>query len=251
VRVDDKLRVVDAGDVRGLVRKYLREYADCSGSVLYSGLDTLTAADFYFIGLNPGDSSGEDRLIDHTIHPANWSAYTCQCWQRGCNEDDCAHKSGGKVLERYATRHQRRVQQLARSLGQSPEQIFATNCIFVRSPSTRELMKDAESRKKAYELWNCCWPVHAKFLSEVKPKLVVCLGNGTEFTSFGLLHRKSNTPEILESGSTFRDGRYFKAQFNLGFDEPWIYGVPHPSWHQPPANFGDRSSPPFSSCQRS
>jgi uracil-DNA glycosylase len=120
--------------------------------------------------------------------------------------------------------HQRRVRQIAEMLGLNIRDVFATNAVFLRSIVAEHI--------PIPELFDECWPVHQRFLSIVKPSLVLCLGNG-DGSSFCLLRTKAIAlPPVTEIGAGFRDGRFYDATFRVNDGTTLgcrVLGLPHPS----------------------
>lgn len=86
------------------------------GQILYSGIDTLTPGDFYFIGFNPVADGTNEPLRGIRLHHRNWSAYTCQCWM-------CKGKCDPKICPKTSkAKHQRNVQHIMAELGVKPEE---------------------------------------------------------------------------------------------------------------------------------
>src|SRR5579871_5616125 len=102
------------------------------GQILYSGIDTLRPAEFYFVGFNPAEDDSNLPLRSVPLNRRRWSAYTQQCWYHPhCDPTVCPD---------FKMRpHQRRVQGIMRELGLQPEETFATNLIFVESRSAKEI----------------------------------------------------------------------------------------------------------------
>lgn len=135
-----------------------------SGSVFYSGrLAFSSPAPFYVLGANPGgdpDDQNESVIADHIDWvlreaPNSWSSYRDQSWK-------------GRAPGTHGM--QPRMLHLFSELGVDPGRVPASNLQFVRS--TRE----AEISSEADELADGCWQFHEAVLSELKPPMVLCLG---------------------------------------------------------------------------
>lgn len=144
----------------------LAPIADRSGGVLYSGRSTLVRGNLYVMGLNPGGrtegAGAENGTIGESLRntPEVWSSYA-----------DEAYGQGGKP-----SLLQTRIRTVFEALGADPRQTFATNAVFTRSRNAAEL---ADANDGAWDLWwKHCWPVHQLFLHVVRPRVIVCLGNG-------------------------------------------------------------------------
>lgn len=226
---------MDQVELNRLLKQELGDDADQHGWVPYSGLDTLKQGTYYFMGYNPRTDPANKPLLETTNNARDWSAYTQQCWNKSCQPPPpCQHMD---AVGRLKTRedHQNRVVELADLLGTIPERIFSANAIFVESPEAKDL-KDAD------RLWQKCWRVHQKFLALVRPKWIICLGNGEEFSSFQLMKQRAAAPVQNVSNPCdpdrprdprdYRMGKLFHAFFDIGDTSPLnvkVLGVPHPS----------------------
>lgn len=192
----------------GLLNLHLGDLAQLPGGTLYSGWSALTKGDVYLMGLNPGGSNAPSVLTNTLKNPDVGSAYF---------DDDWGNK-----------RHQVRVRDLVENgFGRRMEDTFSANALFVQTRTDDEIADP-------WSLWEKCWPIHQFFLSIVKPKLIVCLGNGDSLSSFRLIREKTTKPatpyEML--GPNFRYGKLVNATLALGDSPPLactILGIPHPS----------------------
>ena len=236
-------------ELNQLLKEMLREDACWRGWVPYSGLDTLKQGDYYFMGYNPGEGWDNGPLLETTNNLKDWSAYTQQCWRccrtrckhaplgecySPCRHSPCEHmECSGRLREDKRKRHQNNVIKLMRLLGREPERIFSANAIFIESSKAKDL-QDAD------RLWQKCWRVHQKFLALVRPKWVVCLGNGEELSSFQLMKQMATKPvqKVLNPCNPdcpphYRTGKLLHASFDLGDAFPLndvnLLGVPHPT----------------------
>jgi hypothetical protein len=107
-------------------------------------------------------------------------------------------------------------------LGLKPEETFATNLIFVESQNAKEIYDPV--------LFEACWRVQKKMLAEVRPKYIVCLGNGESLSAFSLVRRKADS-RVKETGC--QQFKSFVGGFHLdgGLDlTAKVIGVRHPSY---------------------
>jgi hypothetical protein len=225
-----------ADEIRAWVQQNLVEgLADKSGSVLYSGIDTLRPGPFYLMGLNPGGAPAEGTSsIASSIHERRaWSAYTQDCWITGCDEQaPCSHIARGQRAP-----HQERVRTLVAALGVEPETIFATNAIFARSKDEASLKSQVEGMG-SWDWWGRCWPVHQQFLREIRPRWIITLGKGYGTSAFSFLMHvaKVKRARVRAFGDdSERDGRWFVADLPLddGTMLPVrVLGMPHPSYYE-------------------
>jgi len=135
-----------------------------SGSVFYSGRTAFsTPSPLYILGLNPGGSperQATETLACHTNkvlkkEAAAWSAYRDESW-RG--------KPPGTA------KLQRRVLYLLRQLNLEPQNVPASNVVFVRSARGKDI-KDCFR-----ELAELCWPFHQAVIEGLGVRVVLCLG---------------------------------------------------------------------------
>ncbi len=80
-----------------------------NGQLLYSGIETLSPGDFYFVGFNPAKDGTNPCLDNAPLHMHDWSAYTKQCWECADCPPDCPHI--GKPF------HQKNVKNIMSELG--------------------------------------------------------------------------------------------------------------------------------------
>ena len=137
-----------------------------SGAVFFSGRDAFSGLkDLYVLGLNPGGNPYErldDTISKHTyevLHKkrVRWSEYTCESW--------APDKEPGKG------RFQQNVIHLIQNLGYDPRDVPASNVIFLRSRGMKTLEPGDADR-----LFDDCWPLHREVISNVQPRLIVCVG---------------------------------------------------------------------------
>ena len=141
-----------------------------SGSILYSGHESIRQHDVYFMGLNPGGEGGMSigcRLKEVLSQDQN--AFMDEDWSNNAR----SYKPGEAPL-------QRRVRWLFEHLGFDPRTVPSTNLIFYRS-------RDASGVSSAQA--DECWPVHDALLSIVKPHLILVHGNSS-FSPYAYLHSK-------------------------------------------------------------
>ena len=189
------------------------------GQILYSGMDTMRPARFYFVGFNPAKDDSNLSLRNVPLNRKCWSAYTQQCWYHAnCDQIICPD---------FTMRpHQRRVQSIMRELRVQPEQTFATNLIFVESYSAKEIYDPA--------LFDACWRVHKKMLAVVRPQFIICLGNGERLSAFSLVRSKAD--RSVEEGKHQKFKRFlgvFAMDDGLELTIT-VVGVRHPSYPMSP-----------------
>ena len=210
-------QIFTVDEIRNRVSKELGEFAGLSGSVMYSGIDTLCQGDIYLMGLNPGGDPGVIpqtalQTIDSVfkVRP-DFSAYLDEDWRGGLGQHQ----------------HQKRVVDICSLLGVDVRTVFSANAVFVRPGDAATLAENLGNRTR--EVIDCCLRVHDFFLAIVRPKIVVCLGNGEGASSFAILRNYLGSPESHLVGKTFRDGKYCDASPSWGRGGCRIIGAPHPS----------------------
>jgi hypothetical protein len=204
---------------------------DERGQILYCGIDLLSPKaeenkpkhSFYFVGFNPRKDGTNPVLRDVPEGRRKWSAYTQQCWT--CGLDSRCVKHGRKI-------HQTRVLQIMCELNLKPEKTFATNLTFVESNGAADIYSE--------DLFNRCWTLHKKMLSEVRPDYIICLGNdGAKTKSAFSLLRKNKATKITDAepaGTSSGTFKKFTGTFELedGSRELTVIGVRHPSYQVNP-----------------
>jgi hypothetical protein len=227
--------------LRDLVRRHLDEgYRSEPGTLLYSGLDTLRPGDFYLMGLNPGGKPKEapTPIIDTLSDRAGWSAYTMDCWNDGCGKPcACEHlDADGRLKPEFMRPHQKRVAALIELLDLAPERIFSTNAVFLRSEGANSPPGPDRSWQRC---WRRCWNVHREFLGIVRPRWILCLGNGEALSAYRFI-RNISTPltESVPCGPhAYLNGKHFRARIDLSDPDAGrtdtlevnVLGLPHPS----------------------
>jgi len=194
-----------------------------NGQILYSGIDTLRRGDFYFTGFNPAADGTNPRLCEVPLDRQHWSAYTQQCWKHADCDPECDDIGNAQL--------QKRVQGVMSELRLNPEQTFATNLIFVESRTAEEIYDEV--------LFEACWSVHKKMLAEIKPKYIVCLGNGEMLSAFSLVRRKAEKTE-----SEARKDKFKSFVGTLHLDDGYrltarVIGVRHPARPMNPTGLRD------------
>ena len=204
----------------------------CKYSVFYTNpLKTLRAGDLYFLGLNPGGDSSKE--YDDESSPGyseeekrkNWCEYTDAIWQ----------ENGKK------TNLQRRVPEvLGFILGELDEKqvikdVFSTNMYFFRSPKGGVL--------ESYGEGGDCLKYHKTFLEIVKPKIIICCGNGEDLSAYSILRRRAVEENLCIAISSEEKKRtynkvfflkwFFLAETSWGRSKTLVLGIPHLSRFSP------------------
>ena len=127
-----------------------------SGSVIYSGDETLTKGNNYFLGTNPGGNAGkpygEDSILNQLLNSGSENEYFEGDWGN--------------------PQHQTNIKYMFEILNIDLWSTFSTNAAFIRSPGEtsypRNLKFDAETT---------FWPIQEYFLSIVQPSLIITNGS--------------------------------------------------------------------------
>lgn len=197
----------------------------CKYSIFYSNpLTTLKEGPIYTLGLNPGGTPDDgttfrlERMKFFQKYP-NWSEYLCAKW---------------KTKNRWYPRGKAPLQVKIKTvlefildkLGHEPKigETFATNLYFFRSPGDDMLQKYGW---KNYD----CWKYHETFLKIVKPKIIVCIGNGNSFSPFSELANKFKI-DLPPTTIKHLYGRFWLKSFFLETpswtsEKVLVLGLPH------------------------
>ncbi len=212
----------------------LGEYANESGSVLYSGLETIKKNDFYLMGMNPNGlpQQGSDEAINAPGRAhSHWSAYTQECW-KGCSEP-CSYQDPDTKLisESHRNQHQKYVCSIFDAMGVDPTSVPSANAIFAQS-KTQGLIPKIHDGLTTRDWLKICWPVHQFLLAKIRPRWIVALG----WSPFNWLREVGINPTTTtEQGQGWDYRKYFEATLALGEQDMWrtkILGVYHPAARQ-------------------
>jgi hypothetical protein len=203
-----------------------------SGSVLYSGDETIQNGDWYFLGSNPGghdDEKGADKIEDQLLKHNK-------------------SKSFNEYFEGEWTNsiHQENIKDFFSDLNLDLKKILSTNLCFVRSPMEskyKSLSEEKTSRQQRNEDNEKCWTIHEYLLSEVKPRFIIC--NGTTARDFIVDREKYGRygskfknkmkvnyfeEEVITSGGlkcTFNRGDLILKDKDIHLKDIGIFSVPH------------------------
>jgi len=223
-------------ELRDLVASSLGPLADSSGSLLYSGLDTLRPGPVYVVGLNPGGPGGKPAapflsIADAPFVDETWSAYTRDCWKDHIGP--CDHlDEDGRVREPHLAKHQRNALVLFDALALPAEQVLSTNCIFGRSRAISKIKDETCCDLAAWEA--ACWTVHQRLLDVVRPTWIISFGYGARTSPFGLWRQRAGSPKFRPVGAGRRGGWTYEGAFDLGEGRQPLsarmLGIPHPSY---------------------
>jgi len=203
-----------------------------SGSVLYSGDETIKKGDWYFLGSNPGgheDEKGADKIEDQLLKenkPKSFNEYYEGEWTNSL--------------------HQENIKNFFNDLNLDLKKILSTNLCFVRSPMEskyKSLSREKTSRQQRNEDNQKCWTIHEYLLSEVNPRFIIC--NGTtardfivdreKYGRYGLKFKNKMRVNHFEEGvitsgglkCTFSRGDLLLKEKNIHLEDIGVFSVPH------------------------
>lgn len=213
------------------IKEELAPYLGLSGAVFYAGRQAMKRGSYYFMGLNPGGDPYDEAelLLGESLskwekEKPDWSAYTHENWTKRRSQEG-AHQ------------HQQNIHYLCKQvLDEEIANVFSANAIFLRSKNSSKLNIPGEF------LAQCC-KLHSRFLREVKPRVVICLGNGPG-SSFEHAYKWFGSASRIETAFCGYRGK--GRAFIRWFDSPAagelsqnnnslrIIGLPHPSryWYK-------------------
>lgn len=191
------------------------EMGGWQGGILYSSKETLAKGDIYFMGYNPGGLGGAPFLTQNIedLCTKTDNAYLDEEWAP--NE---------KLYARGEAPLQKRVRYLFEKLGIELRGVCATNLIFAQSRNADGVDHHEDARK--------CWDIHRYLINEVvKPKIIICMGNGGEsaYTYLWSVSQSPSSEEYIPAGH----GEWTVKAFQTGDVTPkWIVGFPHFSYYK-------------------
>ena len=198
------------------------ELAHDSGKVLYSGRAAFSGkAPLYILGINPGgdpENYTTETVENHTRKvltefPDNWSAYRDEFWG---NTKPGTYGMAPRILH------------LLQQLELDPGLVPASNLIFVRS------RRENHIKKRQATLANLCWPFHDQVLTELSPKVILCLGRKA-----GKYVRNQIGANQLMAQFVEENNRRWKSQLFSTLSGIRVVVATHPSianWCVPPTD---------------
>ncbi len=204
------------------------EFKNLSYSIFYTNpLQTLKKGDIYYMALNPGGSEDfpyDFEKYDDWIESGmeNYNAFENENWKGGDNKNIGQHflqKRTIKILNII-------IEKINRNLKISD--ILCTNLIFYRSSDYNSLLK---KRSNFFEF-------HKLFLNIVKPKIIICNGNGVWNSAFTVIGNSNIFNLLNEQQSNFVVNQFnLSKKFNLKWfltkKDEWnrekilVLGLPH------------------------
>ena len=187
-----------------------------SSDIIYSDTNnTLKSGDYYFIGFNPGGEQDRNITLRDAIQnlDRDHSIYLVPYRQ---------HLNSGK-LEKL----QKRFQKLFEVLDIDPHSVFCTNLIFEASRNISEL------ENISYKI-NIFWKAHLKFLDIIKPKVIICNGNGSLSSYSYILTLLKDQVETKESKCAGHGNWKIKScSGDINGKNYLVIGIPHLSYYAP------------------
>lgn len=128
------------------------------------------------------------------------------------------------------------LERLTEGTGLGPLDVFATNMAFVETSNTQKL------KVEFGHLMPTFWKIHQRFLREVKPDYVICLGYGDRYSAFSLMHERSSDPKEINPPHTGKPApplKWFRGNYRLDDGtplQPIVAGVYHPSYRPIPTS---------------
>lgn len=188
-----------------------------SSDIIYSDTSkTLKSGNYYFIGFNPGGNQDPNITLRDAIQnlDRDHNIYLVPYRQ---------HLTSGK-LEKL----QKRFQKLFEVLEIDPHSVFCTNLIFEASRNISEL------ENIPYK-FNVFWKAHLKFLEIIKPKVIICNGNGS-ISSYSYLKSRFKNSLNFEENDFFAGHAKWKIKYCRvvnNKDQYLLIGLPHLSYYAP------------------
>jgi len=200
-------------DINDCISHIPKALMNQSGSVFYSGANAFTGTkSLYVLGINPGGSietQAAETVAWHTdkvlnVMPVDWSAYRDESW-------------AGKVPG--TNKMQPRVLHLFEQLGLAAGDVPASNLVFMRSSRENTLEGNID------QLANLCWPFHSFVINQLKPRVVLCLGQTPGNFMRSKLNAGSQIDKFVEQNNRGWTSRTYAA----GQGQPIVVVVTNPS----------------------
>lgn len=183
-----------------------------SGKVFYSGRSAFSRpSPLYVVGANPGgapENYPTETVGNHTRQvleelPDNWSAYRDEVWEGAAPG---TYGMAPRILHLFA---QMKLQ---------PDQVPASNLIFVRS------RREEHIKERQAALADLCWPFHESVIATLQPRAILCLG-----ATAGNYVRKRLSASRLVGQFVEQNNRRWRSQTFAGASGPQVVVATHPS----------------------
>jgi len=191
--------------IEALAQRIPRDLLRRSGKVFYSGRAAFSVHPaLYVLGANPGGDPPNyeaETVESHTAavlhsHPDDWSAYRDESWEGAAPG---TYGMAPRMLHLFA------------GLGLAPGQVPASNLVFARS------CREGHMKNEMKGLADLCWPFHATVIEQLRPPLILCLGQTAGRYVRRRLGANALVGELVETNNrrwrsqTFVDGSGLKV----------------------------------------
>lgn len=204
-----------SGIITETAKSLPQKILDLPGTILYSSCETLKPGKAYLLGYNPG---GEEKaptlnsVLSENLSRKN-NAYINEEWERATL--------------------QKRIIWLLQHLELCPEEVCASNLVFIQSSGQASLFETLRTRDmNIEEVEQACWKVHEKILEIVKPAVILAFGNSAR-SPYAFIKNKYNfSDEVTEEAG---HGNYQLKKFRASIcnKEVIVAGLPHLSYYAP------------------
>jgi hypothetical protein len=201
--------------------------SDRSGSILYSGNETIKKGDYYFLGTNPGSHKDE---LEEQFGSTDTVLTQLMKENESFNEyfeGEWINKFTKKPDSPGQNQHQINIKNFFQDLSLDLKLILSTNLCFVRSIMEHlyEGNLSIDSKK--------CWNIHEYLLSIVKPRFIIC--NGSKSREFirkkmDIIHAEPPKFHGKNISSTFHKGSLKLQGYDLTLEDIGLFSVPHLSY---------------------
>ncbi|MBN2570049.1 MAG: hypothetical protein JXB42_11520 [Deltaproteobacteria bacterium] len=197
-------------------------------SVFYTNpLNTLKEGPVYYLGFNPGGSiekEGDFKNFEDLTYfkekKKDWCDFVDEAWP----QKDKTFPPGKAPLQRRVKVALEEILSLL-NVEVNIRNVFCTNLYFFRSNKAVDIFE--------YEKYDC-WNYHKEFLKIVRPKLIVCNGNGEKFSAYANLKNNMIKPStnMKKNEPSHQYGKYFMKSFLIenstwGISNVLVIGFPH------------------------
>ena len=202
-------------------------FSDRSGSILYSGNETIKKGDYYFLGTNPGSHKDELEEQFGTLDTVKTQLNKTKTSFNEYFDGEWINKHTKIPDLPGQNEHQINIKRFFRDLNLDLKKILSTNLCFVRSRMEQyyegSLLEDSKK----------CWIIHMYLLSVVRPKFIIC--NGSKSREFilkkmNITFTESPKPHGKNISSTFHRGSLNLQEYNLILEDIGLFSIPHLSY---------------------
>lgn len=245
------------------------------GEVFFSGRNLLSGRNngIVFMGLNPaGEPNHEEKIgtIKENLGKyfenedfENYSGFIDRCWHKPYTPDkkkqscDICNKPKEKNVDSdnlTGDKMQVNVQRLAQFFGNgfTLGQSVSYNAFWMQTKNTTGLIDLIQSKRirdtkkqdiLINEFTNHFFPIHKFIFEEIRPKVIICLGNGENYCAYACLKyafsnaltSEPNIQPVSIPGGKNLSIKHSKVK--LDSNEILLIGLPHPSRYHYSENF--------------